>query len=642
MKTRAGAGLGRRGLGQTIFGRNSALARRRGLGRTIGVGLGAVTLLSVACTSEWATDEEQEILASRQQAAVTPVTISFRNGALPTSSYAGTDDTTIRQGSPTTNYGTTTACELDGDDGSGVDKTCLVKWAIAGIPTGSIVQSVTLTFRIVDSTGHTYTLYDAARAWTESQATWNLAATGNAWGTPGALASSDRGASVGTITGSTGARTVTLNAAGVAMVQRWVNGGLNAGVIMAHATNTNGLDLASSEHSTVSYRPTLAITYLPPETPGSGGASGAGGSSGVGGATFSGGAPGSGGISSGGAAGSGGAGTGGAGTGGAGTGGAGTGGTSGTPTVPNLLVAFIGDQGANGNSDAVLNLIKTEGAAATVHNGDFDYADNPTSWDNRVTGILGANYPYFATIGNHDAAAWGGSNGYGAKVLARLSRVPEMQCTGAPGVQSDCFFRGLHLVQSCVGTNEYTGASCTANSTTQVNFIRSSLLASNAVWEVCSWHKNQRDMQIGTKSDEVGWNAYRECQTAGAMIATGHEHSYGRTLTLTNLGTPSAGHGATGLHDSLQLGAGRTFVFVSGLAGVGIRAYDAGLHDDDTWWSSQYATNRWMKYGVLQSGVATYGALFIRFYVDGDPKKAFAYFKDVNGRIVDSFTIWAS
>jgi len=77
------------------------------------------------------------------------------------------------------------------------------------------------------------------------------------------------------------------------------------------------------------------------------------------------------------------------------------------------------------------------------------------------------------------------------------------------------------------------------------------------------------------------------------------------------------------------------------LAGVGVRAYDAGLHDDDTWWSSQYASNRWMKSGVVQSGTGTYGALFIRFYVDGDPKKALAYFKDVNGRIVDSFTVWA-
>jgi len=591
-----------------------------------GLGLGTAVLPLAACTSEW---DDSEELAVHEQAAALPVTVTFRNGALPTTSYAGTDDATIRQSAPTANAGAATTCEIDGDDGNGADKTCLVKWAVSGIPAGSVVQSVTLTFRIVDSSSNTYTIYDGARGWTESQVTWNLAATGSVWGTPGALGTTDRGAMVGTITGSTGSRTVTLNPAGIAMVQRWINGGVNAGVILAHASNTNGLDLGSSEHATVSYRPTLAITYLPPDVSGSGGAPGAGGAPSGGGSVGSGGA------------GSGGSSSGGAGAGGAATGGAGSGGSSGTPTAPNLLVAFIGDQGASGNSDAVLNLIKTEGAVMTVHNGDFDYADNPTNWDTRVSGILGANYPYFATIGNHDAAAWDGANGYGAKVTARLARVPEMQCNGVAGVQADCFFRGLHLVQSCVGTSEYTGASCTANSTTQVNHIRSALASANNVWEVCSWHKNQRDMQIGTKGDEVGWNAYRECQAAGAMISTGHEHSYGRTLTLTNLGVPSAGHGATGLHGSLELGLGRTFVFVSGLAGVGVRPYDSGLHDDDTWWSSQYASNRWMKDGIVQSGVGTYGALFVRFYVDGDPKKALAYFKDINGRIVDSFTVRA-
>jgi hypothetical protein len=46
-----------------------------------------------------------------------------------------------------------------------------------------------------------------------------------------------------------------------------------------------------------------------------------------------------------------------------------------------------------------------------------------------------------------------------------------------------------------------------------------------------------------------------------------------------------------------------------------------------------------MKNGTVMSGTAAYGALFIRFHVDGDPKKARAYFKDINGRLADEFTI---
>jgi hypothetical protein len=289
----------------------------------------------------------------------------------------------------------------------------------------------------------------------------------------------------------------------------------------------------------------------------------------------------------------------------------------------------------------VLNLIKDEGAAAVVHNGDFDYADNPTTWDDRITRILGANYPYFAIIGNHDAAAWNGSSGYAAKIAARHSRVSSMNCSGELGIEATCKFRGLHLVESCVGTSEWNSTRCAANSTTQVNFIKNSLANDSSVWSICNWHKNQNDMQVGGKSDEVGWNAYRECMNAGAMVATGHEHSFSRTRVLTDVGNRNAGHGFTGEYDVMRLGPGQNFVFTSGLAGVGLRDYEAATHDDDTWWSSYYTSNKWMKNGVVQSGTATYGALFIRFHVDGDPKKARAYFKDVNGRLADEFTIFA-
>jgi hypothetical protein len=303
-----------------------------------------------------------------------------------------------------------------------------------------------------------------------------------------------------------------------------------------------------------------------------------------------------------------------------------------------LLVAFIADQGNTASADAVLELIKREGASATVHSGDFDYADNPTVWNDRIDRILGPNYPYFAVVGNHDALAWSGSSGYASYMAARQARVPEMGCAGELGVKATCRFRGLYMVQSCVGTTELRPA-CAKDSPEQVQFIRDSLAAKNALFSMCIWHKNQSDMQVGTKSDEVGWAAYKECQGAGAIVITGHEHSYARTKVLTNIGTVSAGHGAIGAFDLLQLAAGRTFVLVSGIGGDSIRAYDASRHDDDTWWASYFASNRWMKNGVAMSGVAAFGALFIRFHVDGDPHRARGYFKDVTDRIADEFTI---
>lgn len=190
-------------------------------------------------------------------------TVSFQNGVSPTTTYAGNVDATIKQANATTNFGAATALETDGDDGSGVDKSPLMKWTLSGIPAGSIVQSASITLRNINESNNTYNIYEMRRQWTESQVTWQNAATGTAWATAGAMGAADRGAIVGTVTGPVGTVTISLNSAGVALVQQWVNGGTNAGVVIAHATNTNGIDFASSEDATPANRPKLAITYLP-------------------------------------------------------------------------------------------------------------------------------------------------------------------------------------------------------------------------------------------------------------------------------------------------------------------------------------------------------------------------------------------
>ena len=568
------------------------------LGGTFIVGLGAA--ISVASCSS---DEDDEPISSVSEA----LTVNLQEGV---NGYVGTTDTYIQQGSPTTNNGAATTCHADGDDGGGNDKSCLIRWSISGIPAGSTVTSATITLNAVDGSGsNTYNVYALNRTWNESQATWNVAQSGTNWGTPGAMAASDRGAVIGTVNGS-GSRIITLNGAGIALVQGWINGGTNAGVIIAHASVANGIDFASSEHGTAASRPKLTINYTAP-----------GGTGGT-------------------------AGTGGSGTGNTGNtaGTAGTGNTGNTggggATDPNLLIAFIADQGANSNSTAVLQLVENEGAAAAIHAGDFDYGNNPTAWDDRITSVLGANYPYFATVGNHDGPSWNGATSYGAKIAARQSRAPSMQCVGDPGVKQSCNFRGLRIIQTCVGVTELSNhGNCAANSTEQINYLSSELANDSSIFTICSWHKNQNDMQVGTKGNEVGWNAYTTCMNGGGIIANGHEHSYSRTFTLTNLGNTAAGHGKTGVANTVEVGAGRTFVFVSGLAGNSVRAFDTATHNDDTWWASYYTSDRWYKNGVMQSGTGTHGALFIRFNVNGNPRQATAYFKDVNGRLVDEFTI---
>jgi hypothetical protein len=75
-------------------------------------------------------------------------------------------------------------------------------------------------------------------------------------------------------------------------------------------------------------------------------------------------------------------------------------------TEPNLRIAFIGDVGNGPNQRAVLNLIKSEGAQAVLHQGDFDYHGDPTGFWSSIDNILGANFPYFVSVGNHDVDNW--------------------------------------------------------------------------------------------------------------------------------------------------------------------------------------------------------------------------------------------
>ncbi|MEN8161266.1 MAG: hypothetical protein ABFS41_14435, partial [Myxococcota bacterium] len=64
-----------------------------------------------------------------------------------------------------------------------------------------------------------------------------------------------------------------------------------------------------------------------------------------------------------------------------------------------VKIAFIGDQGLGPDPEAVLQLILDEGADAVVHSGDFDYENDPAAWDDQINGILGEEFPYFASVG---------------------------------------------------------------------------------------------------------------------------------------------------------------------------------------------------------------------------------------------------
>ena len=284
-------------------------------------------------------------------------------------------------------------------------------------------------------------------------------------------------------------------------------------------------------------------------------------------------------------------------------------------------VAFIGDQGLGPDAIAVLNLIKDEGAHMVLHQGDFDYRDDPEAWDKMISDVLGDDFPYFGTIGSHDTLKW---NEYQLKLYDRLKKNPDAECIGDLGVKSSCTYKGLFFIQ--VGPNlKGSGHS---------SFIEKQLNKNDHIWRVCSWSNTMTAMQLGMIDNEVGWEVYENCKNGAGIIATAHEHSYSRTKTLSDIENQIVdAHWSA--PDKLIVKEGSTFVFVSGAGGVGeIRNQDRCLPISYPYgckgeWASIYTSDQGAKHG----------ALFCTFNPFGQPNDAYCYFKNIDGEIIDEFTV---
>jgi hypothetical protein len=319
------------------------------------------------------------------------------------------------------------------------------------------------------------------------------------------------------------------------------------------------------------------------------------------------------------------------------------------PTQPNLKVAFIGDSGYLADFEAVLTLIKSEGADLVLHQGDFDYAYNPNGFFAKIDAILGPNFPYLASVGNHDIASWragcGDRDGCYAQLLkdrmARSDIVPD-----DPDLNDEMYavtYRGLKMV--------FVGQERRSIDTLYPRYLQSQLADDTHIWKICSWHKNQNAMQLGGKSDEMGWAVYETCKNRGAIIATGHEHSYSRTKTLTHMRNQTVDtrqhppiNDVPSNPNQLLVGPGQSFVVVSGLGGRTMReqarcmpfTYPYGGGPGCNYiWAKAYTSNQ-------TDGVAKFGALFIVFNYHGDPTKAHGYFKTSDGQVIDEFDITAA
>lgn len=292
------------------------------------------------------------------------------------------------------------------------------------------------------------------------------------------------------------------------------------------------------------------------------------------------------------------------------------------PTEP-VKVGYVGDVGIRDDSIAMMRMMREQGVDIVVIPGDFDYLDRPDQFLRTLNDNLGRDIPILITVGNHDVGRWGGSDGYQQLFVQRLQSFPEVQCQGDFGIKSVCTFRGIRFILSGIGTL----------GDNHVPYLQSALAESSEYyWPVCVWHKNQTAMQVGSKRDEVGWDAYRLCRQYGAMIITGHEHTYERTKSLKSMEFQLVADGWNDPTKSL-VAPNISFAVVTGAGGEGLR--DQERCNPTTY---PYGCNgEWAKILTTDNGLKA-GAFIVTYHTSG-PRKALGQYVSKDNEIMDQFEI---
>ena len=315
-----------------------------------------------------------------------------------------------------------------------------------------------------------------------------------------------------------------------------------------------------------------------------------------------------------------------------------------TPIAQPVKIAVISDTGDGAEFQSVLTLIQRNHAQLVIHSGGLSQSSSIETWVRKVNTTLGAAFPYFLAKGNLDVPEWGDLRTDACRgaveTYAEFQRCHLDAAGITPALHDDAdryavTYQGVKIVLLSEAANPVTNAA----------FIREQLGGDDHLWKLCAWHETQHELQMGTRSNEMGWEPYDACRQAGALIMTGHEYSYERTYPMTDVQHLTKDPSCSSNPAVVCVSPGRTFVTVSGLGGTGIRNQDRCLPTTFPYGQGLDATDGnsrcnglWAKLYTSDQG-ATFGALFITFNVGGDPTMAQAEFMTIRGDVADRFII---
>lgn len=194
--------------------------------------------------------------------ALAQTTVTLRDGL---NSYAGTRDNDALFGSGGSladlNRGSQTNWSLNWNTSIGMVRFAIFAAEGGPVPDGATIVSATLALYQTSGPASTWEARRLLKDWQEMEATWNIAATGLPWQTPGAQGASDIAASAD---GQSPSAAIPgwLNIDVTSGVQAFAGGTPNYGWRIGWVSGTTGGKLfRASESGAASERPTLTIVY---------------------------------------------------------------------------------------------------------------------------------------------------------------------------------------------------------------------------------------------------------------------------------------------------------------------------------------------------------------------------------------------
>ena len=310
-----------------------------------------------------------------------------------------------------------------------------------------------------------------------------------------------------------------------------------------------------------------------------------------------------------------------------------------------VKMAFTGDQNTHASSYNVVKRMAAEQIDYVSIQGDLGYGAPPTVWQSMMEDNLGPDVGYFASPGNHDIENddWDKAGGYADILTAKLASMPGVDCQGSYHFIYDSSVDvDLQKISCLIDETVFlvligTGIPSFDNHEKYTEYLEQELIserAKKATQLICSWHLSRTAFQLGTKGNDVRISAYETCRKHGAIIATAHEHSYSRTLTLSDMENLTV---ASPDPNRLTVRPGETFTFVNGLGGSGIRNQDRCTETDPCdpdIFGAKFTTNQGAETGKDD------GALVCNFNPTGYPGEADCEVVTIEDRfVVDKFTI---